>query len=351
MSDSSRNAPGTFRSDTMPAWRQHRYGEADTVALETAAVPEPGRGEALLRLRATGLNNGDTRVMRGEPRLVRLAFGLRRPRQAVRGIDAAGTVVAVGEGVASFAVGDEVVGELPAGGGLAQYALAPAARLVRRPADLDPVVAAVLPVAGGTAWQALELAGVTDAAARRHSEPPRVLVIGAGGGVGTFTVLLAALRGARVWALCGERNRALVESLGAERVFDYRAVQPGSPELPDGGFDAVIDIAGTARLGVLRALVRDGGRVALVSGEGGRLLGPIGRIIAATVRSIGSKRPLRPLAATPKTAVLEQLLQLAASGALRPVIDRRYPFAEAGDALAYVADGHATGKVVVLAAP
>jgi NADPH:quinone reductase-like Zn-dependent oxidoreductase len=351
MSDQTRRAPHALRTDTMPAWRQHRYGEADAVALETTDVPAPGRGEVLLRLRATGLNNGDVRVMRGEPRLVRLVFGLGRPRQPVRGMDAAGTVVAVGEGVSTFAVGDEVVGELPGGGGLAPFALAPVARLVPRPPGLDPVVAAALPVAGGTAWQALELAEVTDAAARARSEPQRVLVIGASGGVGTFAVLLAALRGAQVWALCGERNRALVESLGADRTFDYRAVQPGSPELPEGTFDAVIDIAGTAPLRVLQTLVRDGGRVALVSGEGGRWLGPIPRILGAVLRSIGSKRSLRPLAATAKTDVLARLLALAASGALRPVIERRYAFTDAGAALAHVADGHSAGKVVVLAAP
>ena len=346
----SETLPGAtpLRTDSMPAWRQHRYGEADAVTLETADVPAPGRGQVLLRLAATGLNNGDIRVMRGEPLLVRLAFGLRRPRQAVRGMDAAATVVALGPGVSEAAVGDEVVCELPAGGGLARYALAPVARLVRRPAELDPVGAATLPIAGGTAWQALALGGVMDASAPGASRQ-RVLVIGASGGVGTFTVQLAAGRGAEVWALCGERNRALVEDLGAARTFDYRAVQPGSPELGEARFDAVIDIAGTAPLHVLRRLVRDGGRVVLVSGEGGRVLGPVGRLAAASILSIGSKRPIRPLAAVAKADVLAELMALAAAGRLRTVIERRFPFAEAGAALAHVAAGHVAGKVVVLA--
>ncbi|GAA5087305.1 NAD(P)-dependent alcohol dehydrogenase [Microbacterium yannicii] len=331
----------TQRSDTMPAWAQRRYGGPDVVSQETVDVPAPGRGEALLRLRATGLNNGDIRVMRGEPLLVRFAFGLRRPRQAVRGMDAAATVVAIGDGVTGVAVGDEVVGELPGGGGLARYALAPAARLVSRPPALDAVVAAALPVAGGTAWQALERGG----AASGH----RVLVIGASGGVGTFVVQLAVLRGAEVWALCGERNRALVEGLGATRTFDYRRVRPGAPELEDGSFDVVIDIAGTAPLRVLQHLLREGGRVVLVSGEGGRVLGPIGRILGASVRSIASRRPLRPLAATAKPEVLSELVALAAAGSLRPVIERTLPFADAPVALAHVAAGHAVGKVVVLA--
>ncbi len=334
----------TTTTQTMPAWRQRRYGEADAVTLVSVPVPTPGRGQALVRLRATGLNNGDVRVMRGEPLLVRLAFGVRRPRQPVRGMDAAATVVAVGDGVAGIAVGDEVVGELP-GGGLARFALAPAERLVPRPGGVDAVLAASLPVAAGTAWQALEKARIASAG----EAPARVLVIGASGGVGTFAVQLAAQRGAEVWALCGERNRALVESLGAARTFDYRRVQPGDPELADGAFDAVLDIAGTAPLRVLRRLVRDGGRVVLVSGEGGRVLGPIGRLLRAALLSIGSKRPLVPLAATPKPDVLAELLALTAAGGLHPVIARTAPFADAGDALAEVAGGHVTGKIVVLA--
>jgi len=331
-------------AQTMPAWRQHRYGEADALVLEDVEVPEPARGQVLVRLRATGLNNGDIRVMRGEPLLVRLAFGLRRPRQPVRGMDAAATVVAFGEGVTGVAAGDEIVGELP-GGGLARFAIAPAQRLVPRPDTLDPVLAAALPVAGGTAWLALEKAGVRAGGATT----PRVLVIGASGGVGTFAVQLAASHGAEVWALCGERNRALVGSLGAVRTFDYRRVQPGAADLGDAAFDAVIDIAGTAPLRVLRRLVRDGGRVVLVSGEGGRVLGPIGRLLCAGLMSIGSRRPLVPLAATPRPDVLAELIALADAGGLRPVIARTAPFAGAADALAEVADGHVAGKIVVLA--
>jgi len=325
---------------TMPAWRQHRYGAPDVVALEEAAIPAPGRGEVLLRIRVTALNNGDIRVLRGEPQLVRLAFGLRRPKQPVRGMDVAATVVARGEGVSGFAVGDEIVAELPGGGGLATYAIAPAKRLARRPAMVDPVVAAALPIAAGTAWLALDRAAVRSGR--------RVLIIGASGGVGHFAVQLAALRGAEVWALCGESNRPLVETLGATRSFDYRRVQPGSPELPDGTFDAVIDIAGTAPLRALQRLVRDGGAVALVSGEGGRVLGPMGRLVAASARSLLSRRRLRPVAAVPDASVLSQLIALAEKGSLRPVVDRTYPFGEAPAALAHVAAGHTVGKVVVV---
>lgn len=328
----------------MTAWLQRRYGGPEVVSRHRIDVPAPAKGEALLRLRTTALNSGDIHVMRGEPRAVRLAFGLRRPRIAVRGIDVAGTVVAVGEGVTSFGVGDEVVGEIP-GGGLAEYAVAPIARLAARPIDVDPAAAAALPVSGGTAWLALAKAGIVPG----RSVGRRVLVIGASGGVGTFTVQLAALRGAEVWALAGSRNLTVVERLGAARAFDYRAVQPGSAELPEGTFDAVVDIAGEPPLGATQRLLREGGTVVLVGGEGGSILGPMRRILAGALRSIGSRRRIVGLAAMTSANVTGELVALVAAGELHPLIERTWPLAEAGAALAHVDAGRTVGKVVVTA--
>ena len=325
---------------TMTAWRQHRYGGPEAVGLETIPVPVPGRGEVLLAVRAVSLNSGDVHVMRGDPLLVRTVFGLRRPKNAVRGMDVAGTVVAIGPGTAGIAVGDEVVGELP-GGGLADFTIAPAARLAARPDAVDAVAAASLPIAAGTAYQALEIGAAP--------EGGRILVIGASGGVGTFTVQLAVDRGLEVWALTGARSIELVTGLGASPVFDYRSVQPGSPELPDGSFHAVIDIAGTAPLRALKRLIREGGRVVLVSGAGGRVLGPVGRMLRASVLSIGSRRSIRPLAATPKPAMLRELLDLVAAGRISPVIESTYPLSDTRAALEHVDAGHTVGKVVVTA--
>lgn len=328
----------TTRTATMPAWLQPAYGGPAILDRQEVAVPRPRRGEVLLRLHATGLNSADAKILRGRPGVLRLAFGLRRPRNPVRGMDVSGTIVAVGEGVDPARIGEEVVCELPGGGGLATHAVAPVARLAPRPAGIDPVVAATVPLAGGTAWQALRLAGV-DAA---H----RVLVIGASGGVGTFAVQLAADLGADVWALCGERNRGLVEQLGATRTFDYRVTDASA--LPHASFDAVIDIAGAWPLRAVQRLVREGGSVILVAGEGKGPFGPIVRMLRAAVLSIGSKRPLRAFVARAEASVTSDLLEKVARGELVPVIERTFPLGQALDALAHVDTGHTVGKVVVV---
>ena len=328
----------TPANGTMRAWVQDRYGGPEVVELDRVPVPVPGATDLLVRVRACGIHAGDVRLMRGDPYLVRLAFGIRRPRTATRGIDVAGTVVAVGSEVTGSRPGDEVVAEIGVGGGLAEYAIRPAARAVVRPADVPVQHAAALPVSGGTAWQALDAAHVASGS--------RVLVIGAAGGVGTYTVQLAAQRGAEVWALAGERALDLMTDIGAAHAFDYRRVQPGSPEIPAESFDAVIDIAGTVPLSALRGLLRDGGTVVLVSGAGGKILGPMGRMLKAVFLS-RRRRRIRSLAATAKPEILAQLLELTDRGSIRPVIERTYSLDAARDALAHVDAGHAVGKVVV----
>ncbi|MFS0868070.1 NAD(P)-dependent alcohol dehydrogenase [Microbacterium sp. 179-B 1A2 NHS] len=326
---------------TMPAWTQHRYGGPDDVALEDVPVPVPGPGDVLVRIRAVGLNSADVRVLRGDPLLIRAAFGLRRPRVTVQGRDVAGTVVAAGTAVSGLRVGDEVFGEIT-GGGLGPYAVAAAAKLVRRPPNLEAITAAALPMAGGTAWQALDKAGLggSDAAGR-------VLVVGAGGGVGTLTVQLAVLRGLEVTALTGERALPLLRDMGAVAVHDYRRTDIA--DLGTGRFDAVIVIAGSHPLRALRRLVVAGGIVVLVSGGGNRVTGPIGPIARAAVMSIGASRRIRPLAATATPAITARLRDLAASGSLVPHIERTFPLSDARAALAHLDTGHAIGKTVVVA--
>ncbi|MGM1017799.1 MAG: NAD(P)-dependent alcohol dehydrogenase [Actinomycetota bacterium] len=322
---------------TMAAWQRTTYGPAAGTERATLPVPSPARGEVLLRMRATALNAGDVRLMLGDPLLVRPVFGMRRPKYAVRGMDAAGTVVALGPAVTDVAMGDEVVVELKGGGGLAEYAVAPVTGLAVRPPEVTPEIAACLPIAAVTAMQAIDLAHVEGG----H----RVLVIGASGGVGTFVVQLATLRGAEVWATCGEPNRALVAELGAVRTFDYRAT--AVTELPANSFDAIIDVAGGTRLRDLRRLLTPTGTLAMVTGDGGHVLGPLPRMIRAAFLSIGSRRRLRPLVSSLKPGMLDDLLRLTATGRIAPVLERTYAWAEARAALERIESGHVAGKVVV----
>lgn len=321
---------------TMPAWLNRRYGTADGTQQETVPTPQPGRGEVLLRIRATALNAADVRIMLGDPLLLRPVFGLRGPKQPIRGIDVAGVVVAVGGDVDESMIGQEAVVELDSGGGLAPFAVARADRIVARPDGLAPEIAATLPISGGTAVQALDAAGV--------EAGQRVLVIGASGGVGTFTVQLAALRGAEVWATCGQGNRALIESLGAARTFDYRTTDLSS--LPT-SFDAVIEIAGSRPVRQLKSLLTPGGTGAIVGGDGGRVLGPIPRMLQAMLLSIGSRRSIRMVTAVSKREINEQLVALAAEGRIAPVIEQVLPWDAAVDGLARLESGRTVGKVVV----
>ncbi|MGW8483059.1 NAD(P)-dependent alcohol dehydrogenase [Microbacterium sp. NPDC055903] len=330
-------------SQTMTAWLGREYGAASATVPEELTIPVPGQGQVLLRIHATALNAGDVRIMRGDPLLVRPVFGLTRPRQPVRGMDVVGTVVGVGPGVLGAEVGERVVAELAGGGGLAAYATVDERRVVPVPPGVSSEDASCLPIAAGTAWQALDLAGVGIGGAAG-----RVLIIGASGGVGTFAVQLAALRGAEVWASCGDRNARLVERLGAGHVFDHRTA--GIEGLEQGGFDAVIDIAGNLPLRSLQRLARDGGTVVLAGGDGGHVLGPVPRMLRAALLSLGSRRRIRPLAATARPEILAKLLELVGDRAIVPVIEEVVPFAEAGAALARIEAGHVVGKLVVTSA-
>jgi NADPH:quinone reductase-like Zn-dependent oxidoreductase len=318
---------------TMTVWRQDVYGPADVVSPVAVDVPRPAAGEVLLRVDAVSLNSGDVHLLRGTPALLRLFLGLPRPRVRGRGMDVAGTVVALGDGVDDLRVGDAVVGAGEET--LADFTVVKASRLVPRPGDVDAAVAATLPIAGSTAVIALDACRVTAG----H----RVLVVGAGGGVGTLTVQLAADRGAEVWATVGARAEETLQRLGADRTFDYRTTELAA--LPPASFDAIIDIAGEPPLRTLAALLRPGGTVALVGGGGEKPLGPIPRML----RTLFVRGRFRPIAAITKPDVTADLLALAAVGRLTPEIERTFPLAEARAALASADAGHTVGKVVVVA--
>lgn len=248
---------------TMLAATQDRYGDADV--LDVRAIPRPvvGDGEVLISVRAAGCGPDVMHVMTGKPYFARTMLGLTKPKQTVAGRDVAGVVVAVGDGVEGFAVGDEVYGAATSGS-FAEYAVAPVTQLAHKPAALSFVEVAAVPVSGGTALQGLQKAGV--------GEGSRVLVIGAGGGVGSFAVQIAVALGATVTAVCSAAKAATARELGASDVIDYAREEIDR----DGAvYDAIIDTAGNRRISLLRKALKPDGTLVVVGGEsaGGSLLG------------------------------------------------------------------------------
>ncbi|WP_446209852.1 NAD(P)-dependent alcohol dehydrogenase [Micromonospora sp. IBSANI012] len=322
----------------MKAIVQDRYGSADVWELRDIDPPRVGDDDVLVRVHAAGVDPGVWHLMTGLPYPVRLGYGLRRPRHRVPGMDLAGVVEAVGRHVTRFAPGDEVYGT--GAGSYAEYALAPQHKLARKPAALTFAEAAAIPVSGQTA-----LTAVRDAATVRPDQ--RVLVIGAGGGVGSYAVQLATAAGAHVTGVCGPTKPDLVTSLGAIDVIDHTR-----EDITDRGvtYDVIVDTAGNRTLTHLRRALTPTGTLVLVGGEAatGKLLQGFDRQLRALLLSPLVGQRLVPLVAKESSENLDALTALVDAGRLRPVLDRSWPLAEAADAIRHLRGGHARGKNVVL---
>ncbi len=324
----------------MKAIVQDRYGPPDVLELREIETPVAGTGEVLVRVRAAGVDQSVWHLMAGQPYLVRLmGVGFRAPKVPVRGFEVAGTVEAVGGNVAGFQPGDEVFGSCEGSGSFAEYGCARADRLAPKPANLGFEQAAAVPVSGVTALQALRDRGEV-----RPGQ--RVLIIGAGGGVGTFAVQLAKAFGAEVTGVCSTAKQELVRSLGADRAIDYTR-----EDFADGRdrWDVILDTAGNRSLSTLRRALAQGGTLVIVGGEGGgRWLGGFDRqALRAPALSLFVGQRLRPVVAVVRAEDLQVLRELIEAGEVTPVVDRIYPLSEAADAVRYLREGHASGKVVL----
>ena len=321
----------------MKAIVQDVYGSADVLELRDIARAEPSDGEVLIRVRAAGVDQGVWHLMAGLPYMVRLfGYGLKAPKVPVRGREVAGVVEAVGPGVRRFSAGDGVFGTCE--GSFAEYACAKEARLARKPAHLTFEESAAAPISGVTALQAVRDAGKVGAG-------QKVLVIGAGGGVGSFAVQIAKAFGAEVTGVCSTGKVGFVRSLGADEVIDYT-----TSEISDAGtlYDVIIDTAGNRRLSVLRHSLASKGTLVIVGGEGGgKLTGGFQRALAAPLASLFSSRKLKGLVAKETHTDLEALASLIEAGKIKPAVDRVFPLAEAPAAIRYLRDGRVHGKVVV----
>lgn len=330
---------GEKGTTAMRAVVQHRYGPPEVLEQAALPIPRPGRGEVLVRVAAAAVHPGDHFLVTGEPLLVRLAFGLRRPRIAVRGRDLAGTVTAVGAGVADLRPGDEVFGWSTTGT-LAEYACVPAEQLAPIPAGVSMIQAAAVATSGITALQAIR-----DIA--RVQPGQRVLVTGASGGVGHYAVQIAVALGAEVTGVCSTGNHDMVRSLGA-RAIDYTTTDPVSEALRTGvRYAVVLDNAEAQPLAEMRRALTPTGTLIPNNGHGGRWVGPLGRFARARLTSLTTRQRLRPFTSIEKRADLLTLADMLADGRHVPVIERTYPLADAAEALRHVGRGHARGKAVV----
>lgn len=320
----------------MKAVVQRRYGPPEVLEYTDVGRPVVGDGDVLVGVRAASVHPGDYFVLTGVPHIVRLAFGLRRPRCPIPGRDVAGVVEAVGPAVTDLEPGDEVFGWSTTGT-LAQQACVPADQLVRKPDRLTMAQAATVPTSALTALQALrDIANV---------QPGQtVLVTGASGGVGSFAVQIAKAFGAEVTGVCSTRNVDLVRSLGADHVVDYTRTDFTRTEKR---YDVILDNVEAQPLADVRRALTPAGTLIPNSGRGGRWLGPLGRIVKARVLSGFTRQQLKPFLSVGKRQDLLTLADLLATGQVTPVIDRTYPLDEAADALRYVAAGHTRGKVVI----
>jgi NADPH:quinone reductase-like Zn-dependent oxidoreductase len=320
----------------MQAIVQDAYGTAGVLRLARISLPEIAAGEVLVRVHAAGLDRGAWHLMTGTPYLLRVVFGIGKPKNPVRGREVAGTVVAVGPAVTRFSAGDEVYGI--GRGTFAEYAAAPEGKLARKPARATFEQAAVAPVSALTALQALTDAG-------RVKQGDKVLIIGASGGVGSHAVQLAKAFGADVTGVCSTTKLDLVRFLGADHVIDYT-----TEDFADGAhrYDLILDIAGNPPPSRLRRALTPTGTAVIVGGEeGGSLTGGMGRQLRARALSLFVRQRLTTVLCKERSADLERLTELIEAGKLTPSVDRSYPLDQVAEAMAYLDAGKARGKIAI----
>ncbi len=320
----------------MKAIVYYKYGSPDVVKLEEVEKPIVTDDGVLVRVRAAAVNPYDWHFVRGEPYFMRLVAGLRAPKNNRLGVDFAGEVEAVGKDVASFQPGDQVYGF--ADGAFAEYLSAPQSAMAIKPANLSFEQAAAVPLAALTALQGLRDSGQLQAG-------QRVLIIGASGGIGTFAVQIGREMGAHVTGVCSTPNVELVRSLGAHEVIDYTR-QDFTQTSPK--FDVILQLGGMDSPARCRRALTPQGKLVLSSGESkGRWIGPLSRIIQASLMNSFVSQSMVMLGTKRSQPDLNYLREMIETGKLKPIIDRVQPLSEVADAIRYVEKAHSRGKVVI----
>jgi NADPH:quinone reductase-like Zn-dependent oxidoreductase len=317
-----------------------RYGPPDVIQIKDVEKPVPKNDEVLIKVRAASVNPLDWHTMRGSPYLARMIGGLREPKDARLGVDVAGQVEAVGSDVTDFHPGDEVFGMCK--GSFAEYACASESALAMsvlaiKPANVTFEQAASVPVAAFTALQ-----GLRDKGQLRRGQ--KVLINGASGGVGTFAVQIARSFGANVTGVTSTRNVNMVRSLGADGVIDHT-----QEDFTQSGhrYDLILDCVGNHSLLACKRVLNPKGICIVITGPDSRWLGPVARMLKALVLSPFVSQNFVPFVAKPGKEDLAIMLELMAAGKVTPVIDRRYRLTDVPEAIRYLEEGHARGKVII----
>ena len=317
----------------MKAIVQDRYGSAEVLQAREIDKPAIGDNEVLVRVHAASIHVGDWILMTGSPFIMRLATGLRKPKNPVPGTDVAGTVEAVGKDVTTHHPGDEVFGW--AAGAFAEFAHASEDQFVTKPANLTFEEAASVGVSATTALQLLRDNG-------KVRPGQKVLINGASGGVGTFAVQIAKAFGAEVTGVSSTKNLAMVRSIGADHVIDYTR-----EDFTKGAerYDLILDNVGNHSMARTRRALAPGGM--LISNGGGHADGKLSRTIRTMLVSMFVRQQASPTVKTQNHDDLVVLKGLVEAGKVRPVIDRTYPLSQTPAAIDHVATGHARGTVVI----
>jgi NADPH:quinone reductase-like Zn-dependent oxidoreductase len=311
------------------AFVQEKYGSPETLRMDEVVKPSPNADEVLVKVRAVSVNPADWHSMRGKPLFSRLTLGLLRPKHQILGVDIAGEVEASGSGVEQLKPGDEVYANLAQHGygGFAEYVCVPADAVSLKPSNLTFEEAAAVPMAAITALQGL----------CHHGEirpGQKVLINGSSGGVGTFAVQIAKSFGSQVTAVTSTGNIDLVRGLGADHVIDYSTTDFVRAEER---YDFILDTVGNRSVPDLRRALVVGGRASVTG------FTSVAKLMALSLRG-GKDITMVSAKVVPKD--LELLTQLIEASKVRPEVERCYSFAEIPDAIAYLEEGHASGKVV-----
>ena len=326
-------------SNPMKAITYCNYGLGN-LKLEDVEKPVPNDDQVLVKVRAASVNPYDWHFVEGTPKIMRMmGVGLRKPKDTRLGVDFAGTVEAVGKNVTQFKPGDDVFGGK--GGAFAEYVCRRAEGAVAlKPANITFEQAASVNIAGITALQGLRDKG-------KVQPGQKVLINGASGGVGTFAVQIAKSYGADVTGVCSTRNLELVRSLGADHVIDYTKENFAKSEQR---YDVILDNVPNHSLSECRRILTPKGKYVMIGGGGpneGRWIGPLGRVIHTLLLSPFISQQMGMMMADANQKDLTVLADMMQSGKVKPVIDRTYKLSEVPQAIRYLEEGHARGKVII----